>query len=151
MQLNAQTIINTRESAVTNFYQETLGACYANSIKILQRKVTNHYNKILKPTGLTSSQVTMLLGIGGKPGIITSELSALLSHDLSATQRGAQALEEKGYIKIESGKQRSRKLFLTKKAEKKLEEVTPLWIEAQETVHDIIPDKPSSQLKSLLK
>lgn len=134
-----------------NPYKNILDACYANSAKILQRKITNHYNTLLKPVGLTSSQITMLLAVGAKPGIIISELSDVLVHDISAAQRGVEALEKKGLVIVKNGPQRSREVFLTPDAEAKLQEALPLWTEAQETIQKILPQEPSMQMQTLLE
>ncbi|WP_343560171.1 MarR family transcriptional regulator [Kiloniella sp. b19] len=136
---------------MSKFYLDLMAACHCNSIKVIQRYVTNHYNRTLAPVGLTATQLTFLLAIGSNPGLSMSELSSLLELDLSASLRGAEALEKKGLVKIISGGQRRRELFLEEKAVRKIDEAQVFLDIAESSLPKAIPEQSKKNLACLLE
>lgn len=107
--------------------------CACGNIRRAARSVTQYYDNYLKPSGIRSTQLSVLLTISLNDGITVNELADLLVMDQTTVTRNVGILEENGYIfsaaAINDG--RKRRLTITDKGVGKLEEAMPLWDKAQ--------------------
>ncbi len=109
------------------------GRCNNTALRKASRRVSHLYDTILAPTGLRSTQRSLLLNIArfGSPSL--SQLAASLVLDRSALGHNLRPLERDGFVAIEvdPNDRRSRLAKLTKKGEDKLRETATLWQVAQ--------------------
>jgi DNA-binding MarR family transcriptional regulator len=110
------------------------GRCNNTALRKATRRVSQLYDSILAPTGLRSTQRSILLNIA-RFGIPTvGQLAASLVLDRSALGHNLRPLERDGLIllDVDPNDKRSRLAKLTKIGEIKLRETTALWQAAQE-------------------
>src|SRR6266508_6420207 len=119
---------NTLYDGAINF--ATSCACF--NIRKTARAITNLYDTVLQPTGLRSTQATLLMAIAvaGTPTI--SRLAEYLVMDRTTLARDLKPLEDQGLVRITpGGDRRTRELQLTDAGREKLHEIIPLWEQAQ--------------------
>ena len=105
-------------------------ACF-NSRKAA-RAVTRFYDRMLAPSGLKATQLTMLGAISISGTARMSELASLLALDKTTLTRNLRRLQADGLIAITTGAdRRARVVELTHTGTDALERALPLWREAQ--------------------
>lgn len=114
-----------------NECQMVLGTCASFQMRRLARLTTNMFNEKLRPTGLRSTQISVLLGAGAWPEESISSLADKLSLDVSTLQRSLGVLEKSGLIQLAKGHQREKKVSLTQAGLEKILEAKPYWEKAQ--------------------
>jgi DNA-binding MarR family transcriptional regulator len=122
---------NTPANTAINF--ATSCACF--NIRKAARAITSLYDTVLQPTGLRSTQATLLMAIdvAGTPTI--SRLASSLVMDRTTLARDLKPLEEQGLVRITpGGDRRTRQVRLTDAGGAKLREIMPLWEQAQSKI-----------------
>ena len=106
--------------------------CICNNLRRAARLVTNYYDKLLEPTGLRVSQITILVVLY-RFGVQTiNEMAGKLELDRTTLTRNLKPLANQGLLTIAPGSdQRTRVVALTSKGEAVLLKVLPLWEQAQ--------------------
>ncbi|HEX9369416.1 MAG TPA: MarR family transcriptional regulator [Roseiflexaceae bacterium] len=106
--------------------------CACFNIRKTARAITNLYDTVLQPTGLRSTQATLLMAIAvaGTPTI--SRLAEYLVMDRTTLARDLKPLEDQGLVRITpGGDRRTRQVQLSDVGRAKLREIIPLWELAQ--------------------
>jgi DNA-binding MarR family transcriptional regulator len=106
--------------------------CNCQAIRQAARQVTQLYDRHLAPSGLRTSQLSVLANLsrGGPQSI--HELAASLVMDRTTLGRGIRPLERDGLIEIGDGPDgRTRSVKLTSAGRKRLAAALPLWQAAQ--------------------
>jgi DNA-binding MarR family transcriptional regulator len=110
------------------------GRCNNTALRKATRRVSQLYDSILAPTGLRSTQRSILLNIARFGSPTMGQLAASLVLDRSALGHNLRPLEREGFIVLDADPEdkRSRLAKLTKKGESKLRETAVLWQAAQQ-------------------
>jgi len=107
--------------------------CNGSALRKASRRLSQLYDAVLAPCGLSSSQRSILLHVvrGNRPCM--TELAQSLVLDRSALARNIQPLERDGYlVQMRDEKDgRTRRVGLTPKGRAKLDESNRLWKQAQ--------------------
>lgn len=107
--------------------------CNGAALRKATRRLTQLYDAVLAPCGLTIVQRSVLVHIdrGNEP--TPSELAHAMVLDLSALARSLKPLERDGYLlqKRDERDGRSRRVVLTTRGKAKLAESNVLWRKAQ--------------------
>jgi DNA-binding MarR family transcriptional regulator len=107
--------------------------CNGTALRKATRRVSQLYDAALAPSGLRSTQRSILMHIarGGTPTL--GELAQMLVLDRSALGHNLKPLERDGFVRIvvDPADRRSRLAQLTEKGEAKLRETATLWQAAQ--------------------
>lgn len=113
-----------------------LQICVCANLRRKTRVVTQHYEKLLQPTGLKVTQYSMLANISQQKAVSISRLGEILLLDQTTVTRNVNLLKQSGYVTITRDKQDSRTKFisLTDKGIEKLAEATPIWQDIQERI-----------------
>lgn len=107
--------------------------CVCINLRRIGLKITDLYDKALKPIGLTATQYSLLINIGHMEGCGTGELAKRVNLERSTLVRTLHPLFQKGLIIDKaSGKRRRRNLYLTSDGEDILKKAYPLWLEVKE-------------------
>jgi DNA-binding MarR family transcriptional regulator len=108
--------------------------CNNTALRKATRRVSQLYDSVLAPTGLRSTQRSILLNISRFGSPTMGQLAASLVLDRSALGHNLRPLEREGFIvlDVDPDDRRNRLAKLTKKGESKLRETTALWQAAQE-------------------
>ncbi len=106
--------------------------CLARRARLLSRKLTRIYDDALRPVGLTTSQLNILVAIAANPGARAAELHQRLELEQSSFSRNAALMERRGWIEKQPAEgDRGRELLLTKTGTALLADALPLWRSAQ--------------------
>jgi DNA-binding MarR family transcriptional regulator len=111
--------------------------CACLGLRSATRRVTRRYDEALAPSGLTSSQFSMLTVLAAKPSWGVAELAGQLDMDVSTATRNLRPLAAAGYVTMRAGARdaRRREIRLSAKGSRALERGRSLWRQAQrETV-----------------
>ena len=108
--------------------------CNNTALRKATRRVSQLYDSVLAPTGLRSTQRSILLNIARFGSPTMGQLAASLVLDRSALGHNLKPLERDGLIvlDVDPGDKRNRLAKLTKKGEAKLRETAALWQVAQD-------------------
>jgi len=108
-------------------------ACTCLRLRKLTRRVTQLYDQIMEPCGLTGQQFGLLSNLRRNPGISVGDLAVILAMDPTTLTRLLRPLEQKGFVAIVAPKEdrRRRVLKLTDVGLDALKAAYPLWKQAQ--------------------
>ncbi len=109
---------------------EELQKCSCFNLRSMAREVTNHYNKILKFSGINSTQIPILAILNIYDQIGTAKIAEILNLEISTTRRNLSILAKKKMIKIVKKDINGNLLALTKDGFFKLKEILPAWRES---------------------
>jgi len=115
--------------------QEIVANCACLKVRMAARAVTRAYDDALRPIGLRSTQLSVLVAVAIEGAISIAALASFLGMDRTTLTRNLRPLEKEGLISIgPEGWHRSRTLEITKKGKSRLREAVPLWERAQGTL-----------------
>jgi DNA-binding MarR family transcriptional regulator len=113
--------------------------CLARRARVLSRKLTRIYDDALRPVGLTSSQLNILVAIAANPGARAADLHRRLELEQSSFSRNAALMEERGWIaKRPIDGDRGQELSLTRRGSALLADALPPWRSAQREAKRIL-------------
>ena len=108
------------------------------ALRMAARRVTDFYDRSLKPSGLTATQFFVLVavdaGVGDAgDGVSIKAIAARFSMNRTTATRCLQGLEAAGFVTMETSSKDGRALALkvTAKGERALKAAVPLWKKAQ--------------------
>jgi DNA-binding MarR family transcriptional regulator len=122
---------------------DTIAAeCIAVRLRMLNRVVTNIYDKALRPLGLKVSQMNILVA-AGKMGVARpGEVCDRLHLDVSTLSRNVERMRARGWLKVvpdEDG--RAQPFRLTAEGRRLLSKAAPAWKKAQQRAKSLLgPD-----------
>jgi DNA-binding MarR family transcriptional regulator len=99
------------------------------------RTVTQLFDEVLQPTGLRSTQFTLLVAVALLGEAPVTKLSEALVMDRTTLARNLKPLESQGLLTLETGTDRRRHLVrLTERGRQALTTALPYWEQAQRRV-----------------
>jgi DNA-binding MarR family transcriptional regulator len=112
--------------------EERVSSCTCFNLRKAARAVTQVYDEALQPSGLRTTQFSLLAALKHMELATVSELARGMVMDRTTLTRNLKPLEQKGWIKSVAGAdRRMRELTLTGKGSKALSNAMPLWEKAQ--------------------
>lgn len=110
--------------------------CACFNIRKAARAITQRYDDHLRPSGLRTTQFSLLTVLALMEKATISELADQAVMDRTTLKRNLELLEEQGLVRIRPGEDaRVREVTLTRAAHQRLAEALPHWQAAQrETV-----------------
>lgn len=107
--------------------------CVCFNMRKAARMVTKHYDKILEPTGLRSTQFQILATVARHENLTITDLAELLVMDRTTLTRNLKPLEKEEWIAntVENDRRR-RTVHITSLGHGVLQKALPLWEQAQE-------------------
>jgi DNA-binding MarR family transcriptional regulator len=130
---------------------QVVSTCACFNLRKASRVTTQHFDEILKPSGLLITQFTILVAVEmAKSGTI-NELAEILVMDRTTLTRNLKPLERDGWLKSEPGQdQRTRVVSLTTDGEAALAKALPLWKQAQTRIEETLGQQRWNTLLSHL-
>jgi DNA-binding MarR family transcriptional regulator len=120
------------DSTIDNRILDDIHSCTCFSLRKASRAVSQYFDKMLAPTGLKSTQVSMMAIIALNKTSTFAHLSDAMVMDRSTLTRNVRPLIRKEYLQVDRGTdKRVRLLSLTPKGTETLSQALPLWEEAQ--------------------
>ncbi len=128
-------------------------ACNCLAIRQAARRVTQFYDRCLAPTGLLSTQFSILAKIKRLGPLTISALAGELVMDRTTLGRNVLPLERDGLICVKKGSSdgRSKELHLTKAGSERFRAGMKRWAEAQARFESTIGIKRAAELRALLR
>jgi DNA-binding MarR family transcriptional regulator len=109
--------------------------CTGFNLRKATRAVTQFYDAALQPSGLKSTQFSLLSTVERQGPIVMGGLAEVLVMDRTTLTRNLKPLEGQGLIRVEPGEdRRARIISLTAKGRKVVTTARPLWRQAQTEV-----------------
>lgn len=107
--------------------------CALRDTRILNRCITQWYEDALRPMGLRSTQLTLLVAVGKIGPIRPADLAPALAMEKSTLSRNTERLLENGWLKsTATDDARSQLLALSPAGGRLLEKALPRWEIAQD-------------------
>lgn len=111
--------------------------CVGFNTRRVTRLVTQYYDKMLAPTGLRSTQYSLLSVLSLMEEFLMQDLALVLAMDRTTLTRNLNPLLKKGFVKVSVGiDRRSRPVKITPKGKLALENARPFWEKAQFHIMD---------------
>ncbi|WP_413711797.1 MarR family winged helix-turn-helix transcriptional regulator [Rhizobium sp. Rhizsp82] len=130
------------------------GICNATAIRMASRKISHLYDTVLAPTGLKSTQFSLLAELGRRqsdpPTML--ELAQAMTMDRSTLGQNMLLLERDGYVLQERDRHdgRRRRLHLTTSGRDVLIKGLPLWEDSQKRFEELIGVANTEKLREIL-
>jgi DNA-binding MarR family transcriptional regulator len=126
--------------------------CNCQAVRAAARHVTQFYDHYLAPSGLRTSQFTMLAKLKHKGPQTINALAADMAMDRTTLGRNMLPLQRDGLIKVEASPtdRRAKQLALTKEGEQRLRAAAKLWYAAQARFNAVFGAKQAAELRALM-
>lgn len=132
-------------------YAKSAGACNCINLRRASRAITEFYDQALAPSGLKTTQFSLLRHIIRLGPLNMSELAKAIRLDRTTLARNVKVLEAQGFIAITTGKDsRTRQLNISEKGQKAVEGANQYWTEAQESLKEYLGEEQLRTLMGLL-
>ncbi len=113
--------------------------CYCINLRRAALAVTKHYDRALKPTGLSANQFSLLINLSRVKSASVSTLAETVGLERTTLARTLKPLLAKMLVADTSGAaERDRKLEVTPLGWQVIETALPLWEQAQQELADRI-------------
>jgi DNA-binding MarR family transcriptional regulator len=125
--------------------------CYA--VRAAARHVSQFYDQVLAPTGLRTTQFSILSKLKRKGPLTINVLAADMAMDRTTLGRNILPLQRDGLIVVEpeAADRRAKALRLTKAGEKRLQAARERWGAAQERFESVFGSRRAAELRGLLR
>lgn len=131
----------------TEFSTTDVTRCICANLRLASRKVTQIYDRALRPAGITAAQFNIIATLKHCPDLPVSPLAAALGVDRTTLTRNLRPLMRRGLI--ESGSEtdtRIRTTRLSERGQRKFDDSYPLWQAAQQSLAGQIGIDDASEL-----
>jgi DNA-binding MarR family transcriptional regulator len=126
--------------------------CVCHAVRRTARSLTNAYDKALAPSGIRTTQYSMLCAISRNSVASVGDLSEWLALDQTTATRNLLTLEESGLIeRVAHHDPRVKLLKLTAKGKQKLQKAHSCWGKVQKQVLSGLSEKEWTQLRGALR
>jgi DNA-binding MarR family transcriptional regulator len=114
---------------------EVAFGCACASVRRVARALTRAYDEALRPTGLTITQFSLLIGAALADGPSIGRLAEVLGFERTTVTRDLRPLRERGLVEVRAGEdRRSRLVEITPAGRRAVADALPRWREAQARV-----------------
>jgi DNA-binding MarR family transcriptional regulator len=127
----------TTEAAVSDDARDfgACASCTCFAMRRAARAVTQHYDRLLRPTGLRVTQFTLLAALTVAGPLPINRLARRLGLERTTLTRNLRPLEAKGWVAVaEDADRRVHTVAITARGRAMARTALPAWREAQATV-----------------
>lgn len=109
--------------------------CACRNVRQAARAVTGLYDRVLAPSGLRATQVTLLVALEKAGPVPFTRLADALGMDRTTLTRNLEPLRREGLLVLRPGEDRRVRLAsITEKGRRAVTAAIPLWEEAQRRI-----------------
>ena len=109
--------------------------CACLNVRRAARAVTALYDRVLAPTGLRATQITLLVALERAGPIPFTRLAEVLGMDRTTLTRNLEPLRRQGHLTLRAGRDRRVRLAtITARGRRTLTAAIPLWEQAQRRI-----------------
>jgi DNA-binding MarR family transcriptional regulator len=142
---------NKNMKNIGEVYPKAPSLCNCMNIRRASRATTQFYDEVLKSSGLTIAQLSLLRHIEGGELPTISELANMMRIDRTTLNRNVKPLVDAGMIVINPGKDsRTRQLALTEVGREVVVKGWELWGEAQASLKEYLGEDDLAKIIQLL-
>ena len=137
-------------SAVERAAETIAGECLAVRVRMLNRTITAIYDDALRPLGLTTGQLNILVVVTKRGPLSPGEVARRLIMEKSTVSRNVERMRANGWLTVnatDSG--HKQQLTLTRLGKKLLESSVSAWNEAQTRTRALLGRRGSDSIRSL--
>ncbi|WP_019906315.1 MarR family winged helix-turn-helix transcriptional regulator [Methylobacterium sp. 77] len=121
--------------------------CHCITLRQASRRLTQHYDHHLAPSGLRASQYGVLRGLSRVAPISINAFAEIMVMDRTTMGRALRPLTRDGLVAVGPGPDgRTRSLTVTTAGWARMEEALPLWERAQRSFEESYGTAPASDL-----
>lgn len=125
--------------------------CNCANVRRAARAITEFYDEVLAPSGLSATQMHQLKQIMRFGPINMSDLAKVMKLDRTTLARNLKPLIAAGFIQVAVGQDsRTRQVSITEHGLRALEAADPLWANAQEQLQEYMGGEELQTLIRLL-
>ena len=127
--------------------------CNCFALRSAARHITQLYDQLLAPSGLRSTQFSILAKLRRLGPLTINELAKIMVTDRTTLGRNIRPLQRDGWIKIEpaASDRRAKPLRLTKTGEQRLQTALKAWSQAQAKFETAFGPKRAADMRALLR
>ena len=127
--------------------------CICLAVRQAARHVTQFYDRLLAPSGLRTTQFSLLAKLRRRGPMTINALAADMVMDRTTLGRNILPLERDGLIRIApaTSDRRSKEVHLTRRGEKRVEAALEGWTDAQARFEAAFGSARTSELRGLLR
>ena len=120
--------------------EDTIAAeCIAVRLRMLNRVITRVYDDALRPLGIRSTQLNILVATARLGVARPADLCDRLQIETSTLSRNVERMKTNGWLEVvDDADRRAQPIRLTRKGRGLLERARPKWDTAQEEVKDLL-------------
>lgn len=136
--------------ATENLSEMIARECVAMRVRLLNRVVTKIYDDCLRPHGLRTAQLNILVAVSLMKSATPSEIERRLSLDKSTVSRNVERMRHRGWVELVPGEDgRSHHLHVTAQGAKLLSKTTVAWEQAQKKAVSLLGKEGVTALSRL--
>src|SRR5580658_9936482 len=122
--------------------------CTCANLRRADRVVTKYYDAMLRPSGLHSTQFTLLQALDEAPEMSQKQLAALLEIDSTTLTRTLAPLRRNGWLRdVPGADRRERRLSLTPAGKREYKRALPGWRTAQKGLEQALGTENWNRLR----
>ncbi len=127
------------------------GHCTCAVLRRTARRVTQAYDRALRPAGIKLTQYSVLANVRRDGGLSITELAERLAMDRTTLTRNLRPMERAGWVEVGPGPDRRRRsLRITAAGNEVFETALPLWQAAERSFRRGLGRETAADLRRLL-
>ena len=136
---------------ITTTYLKKPNVCNCMNVRRASRAITQFYDEVLKPSGLTVAQMALLGHLVVMDEITITDLAKRMRIDRTTLNRNMKPLIEGDLITVKTGKDtRTRQIHITECGKIAVNQARGLWKEAQASIKEYLGEEDLQKLTQLL-
>jgi DNA-binding MarR family transcriptional regulator len=127
--------------------------CLCLHLQRAARAVARHFDELMRPTGLTSGQFSLLMSLNRPDPPTMRAVAELLAMDRTTLTANLKPLERRGFlrVRIDRKDRRSRRLVLSAKGRLALTAALPAWEEGHALIEPALAGRNANRLRADLR
>ena len=143
--------VGPAERAPTGSERLPATPCSCAMLRRSARRVSQAYDRALKPAGLKLSQYSVLANVARAEGVTITQLAARMGLDRTTLTRNLRPMISTGWIRLKAARdRRAQAVHLTASGTAMLERARPLWREAERSFAKRLGPERLDALRALL-
>jgi DNA-binding MarR family transcriptional regulator len=127
--------------------------CLCLHLQRAARAVARHFDELMRPSGLTSGQFSLLMSLNRPEPPTIRAVAELLAMDRTTLTANLKPLERRGLVRvrIDAADRRSRRLVLTAKGRAALLSAMPAWEQGHALIEPALAGRNANRLRADLR
>ena len=147
---------NRRPNRAPLPYETTIkvrDTCLCLHLQRAARAVARHFDELMRPTGLTSGQFSLLMSLNRPDPPTMRAVAELLAMDRTTLTANLKPLERRGFVRvrIDRNDRRSRRLVLSAKGRAALLAAMPAWEQGHALIQPALAGRNANRLRADLR